>query len=167
MHFCSVHTHWLWDVCLNIMYTDTPISSSSKSAGLWFVWVTVVGARETLWFIPCRVIFLVVNMGTSHIPALWPPTSVSSVRTLNMCTAWLPACLWPTDWFSHLRASSDSCCLDLHVSGTHISDHCILYQTARRYCKCWVKYDRWPWCDPIRLGYYIMKALSQKPWSSL
>lgn len=161
MHFCRIHTHSLWDVCLNIVYTDTQNdSSSSKSAGLWFVWVTVVGARETLWFVSCRVIFLVVNMGTSHIPTLWPPTSVSSVRTLNMCTAWLPACLWPTDWFSHLRQLllRPPRLWDTHFGPLYTVSDCQ---------KCWVKYDRWPWCDPLCLGYYILKALSQKPWSSL
>lgn len=68
-------------ISLNAVHSDTVISSSSKSAELWLVWVTVVGARETLWFIPARVISLVVNTGNSCIPKQWPPTSCPSERT--------------------------------------------------------------------------------------
>lgn len=72
-----VRTH----VCTNAGHSDTVISSSSKSAELWLFWVTAVGARETLWFIPARVISLVVNIGNSCIPKQWPPTSCPSEWT--------------------------------------------------------------------------------------
>lgn len=143
------HTHPLTDICINIVYIHwhTDIKQQWVSWNVaWIVWVTVVGARETLWFIPSRVMFLVVNIGTSHTPTQWPPTSVSSVRTLNMWTVRKPACLSRTDFLTLDRAHPV-------VAQTSTSLGHTLYTTVYLRLpegKCRVKYGRWPWRDPLR-----------------
>lgn len=122
-------------ISLNAVHSDTVISSSSKSAELWLVWVTVVGARETLWFIPARVISLVVNTGNSCIPKQWPPTSCPSERT-RTCVA-------------HGRLVPP-----LHFQ---VSRDIYRWIWSTLYIKmlegrCWVKYDRWPRGDPTSRG---------------
>lgn len=84
--------------------------------------------------------FLVVNMGTYRTATKWPPTSASCIRTLDEWTPRQSEGLWASHWPVVAKISI------FPVHTLHTTLHIRLPEG-----KCWVKYSRWPRCDPVRL----------------